>query len=1147
MEKGKKAMKSASGKMKIAGRSVGQGSYFDTPKPKYAELKKQLNGNSTKEKLDAMKRLVAMMSKGRDVSEFFPDVVKNVVCSSLEVKKHVYMYLVHYAGQEQDLALLAINSFQRDLDASNQLIRALSLRVLSSIRVEMIAQLVVMAIAKCSSDGSAFVRKTAALAIPKVFSLDIELKDELEGIIMKLLKDKSTMVLGAAVVAFLEVCPDKLELIHPVYRKLCHLLPDIDEWGQIASINMLIRYCRTQFEDTFAYEGNRTADRSGSNFYLGEDKDDDEEDEEDDESDDERKSGNKKGGLDAFYAEDDEEDEQGQQDGGDGQQSESGTGNKDDELMLGDWTTPVAEQDTSTASASSSSKASLKKNFKMDPDLRLFLDKIQSLLQSRNSGVVLAVATAYYYLAPAHEAVKAGKALTRVLRNKREIQYVILANIATMATTYPTMFQPYLKEFWVRETDPRFIKQLKLEVISRCANEHNIGEILAEFGNYIKSFDKKFVGSTIQAIGHCAFTVPEVTERCLIGLMALAKNSSELVVGEAVVVIKKLLQLRPDDNASVIIKLAKSLETISVPAARASIVWVVGEYIDQVSDIGPDVLRIMAKTFLKEDDSVKLQVLNLGAKLFLTNAEQCQLLVQYVLGLAKYDINYDIRDRARMISVLLLGGTGSSGSEGVGLLTQSAAKLFLTEKPTPVLESPTKDRSRFMLNTLTHTVGHTVDGYEPIPDFPEEPPVTNRNEPEVSKSTTSSKSHGSSSASSTFYSDEEDEESSEYETDDDSGSFYTDSDEESSEYETDSDEESSEYETDSDEESSDFSSGEESEEEVKPVKKANKGNKATAVKQQEQQKKKSQSALDLLGDLDFNTSTLSTSSGFGGMDSPLQANTSSASIFGSSSSPMMTSSSGSSSSSGALEGTTYNIPQTSATMALLNHMNAAGLNIDYCFLRRQSIFGQQMNTVQLTLRNHKDYAINNITCEDFDGAEEFKPFDLIDILGPESEMTAHLNINFNMKITGLKFTIVTDRGRYPVSMSAPIGELLSPYSLSKSEFETAKSKLGGMNAQSKSITFTEELLANKPLSQIPSRLLNKMNMSVVSLPSKDDPVYRLAAKTMNSKEDNVLISLEISLDEDDQVQADAKLVCNSDSMMLVHSLCQLADNALKEE
>eukprot|EP00003_Mantamonas_plastica_P001270 TRINITY_DN1091_c0_g1_i4.p2 TRINITY_DN1091_c0_g1~~TRINITY_DN1091_c0_g1_i4.p2 ORF type:complete len:117 (-),score=43.61 TRINITY_DN1091_c0_g1_i4:106-420(-) len=104
MEKGKKAMKSASGKMKIAGRSVGQGSYFDTPKPKYAELKKQLNGNSTKEKLDAMKRLVAMMSKGRDVSEFFPDVVKNVVCSSLEVKKHVYMYLVHYAGQEQDLA-----------------------------------------------------------------------------------------------------------------------------------------------------------------------------------------------------------------------------------------------------------------------------------------------------------------------------------------------------------------------------------------------------------------------------------------------------------------------------------------------------------------------------------------------------------------------------------------------------------------------------------------------------------------------------------------------------------------------------------------------------------------------------------------------------------------------------------------------------------------------------------------------------------------------------------------------------------------------------------------------------------------------------------------------------------------------------------
>jgi AP-3 complex subunit beta len=47
----------------------------------------------------------------------------------------VYVYLLHYADQEPDLALLSINSFQKDLHDSNMLIRAMALRVLSSIKV----------------------------------------------------------------------------------------------------------------------------------------------------------------------------------------------------------------------------------------------------------------------------------------------------------------------------------------------------------------------------------------------------------------------------------------------------------------------------------------------------------------------------------------------------------------------------------------------------------------------------------------------------------------------------------------------------------------------------------------------------------------------------------------------------------------------------------------------------------------------------------------------------------------------------------------------------------------------------------------------------------------------------------------------------
>jgi len=109
------------------------------------------------------------ISKGRDVSSLFPDVVKNVVCQNIELKKLVYIYLVHYAESQSETALLAINTFQKGLENKNQLIRSMALRVMSSIRVRLISNLVVMAIKSAARDGSPYVRKTAAHAIPKVY------------------------------------------------------------------------------------------------------------------------------------------------------------------------------------------------------------------------------------------------------------------------------------------------------------------------------------------------------------------------------------------------------------------------------------------------------------------------------------------------------------------------------------------------------------------------------------------------------------------------------------------------------------------------------------------------------------------------------------------------------------------------------------------------------------------------------------------------------------------------------------------------------------------------------------------------------------------------------------------------------------------
>lgn len=71
-----------------------------------------------------------------------------------------------------------------------------------------------------------------------MYRLDRGCEDELVEIIESFLRDNAPMVLSSAVAAFTEVCPSRLDLLHRHYRKLCCLLVDTDEWGQI----LLVRH-----------------------------------------------------------------------------------------------------------------------------------------------------------------------------------------------------------------------------------------------------------------------------------------------------------------------------------------------------------------------------------------------------------------------------------------------------------------------------------------------------------------------------------------------------------------------------------------------------------------------------------------------------------------------------------------------------------------------------------------------------------------------------------------------------------------------------------------------------------------------------------------------------------------------------------------
>ena len=193
------------------------------------------------------------MYRSKPCLPYFSAVVKNIASPNVEIKKLVYIFLLHYAESEPDLALLSINTIQKSLTDQSPQIRAMALRVMSGIRVPVISQIVSLAIKRGIADMNPYVRKAAALAIPKCYRLDPSTLPQMLEYLSSLLGDKQYFVVGPAVVAFLEVCPDRIDLIHGHYRALVRKIVDMDEWGQLATLRLLTYYARQCFPRRFKH------------------------------------------------------------------------------------------------------------------------------------------------------------------------------------------------------------------------------------------------------------------------------------------------------------------------------------------------------------------------------------------------------------------------------------------------------------------------------------------------------------------------------------------------------------------------------------------------------------------------------------------------------------------------------------------------------------------------------------------------------------------------------------------------------------------------------------------------------------------------------------------------------------------------------
>eukprot|EP00536_Pseudo-nitzschia_multiseries_P016389 jgi/Psemu1/221169/e_gw1.1098.11.1 len=711
-----------------------------------------------------MKWLLASISKGKDVSDFYPHVVKLVGAVSLEVRKMVYMYLVQYADHDdttRNLSLLSINAFQKGLSDSEQLIRALALRVLSSIRINDILQIQILNVQKCATDSSPYVRKCAANALAKLVPRCDDMQREMMFQLMKeqlLDRDTSTMVLTSVLVAFSELCPDRLELLHASYRKICHLLTDMDEWGQVVVIDIMTRYCRKFFKEPKAL-------KQGAAELIDQDRR-------------------------GFYS--DEE---------------------DDSTDEGAPSPPISTATTQPLTLTGYANADPDLQ-KLDPDHQLLLASSMPLLKSRNAGVVLAVCSLHYYCGVSSIKSRSaiGKSLVRIHRGRREIQYVVLTSIRVLVRDCPSAFAPFLRDFFVKALDPPFTRLIKIDILVSLALEPAaIEAVLNELRSYIRHGDKTFATASIRAVGRVVEMTKIVFDRhgesngkatrerqaaCRVALDALyglsvvtQVSESRIVVGESISVMQSIIQMLNtaatlDDGSSfavddpnqvrafamrrILLLLANSLsnrqkaltkdmdedsdddeenvsdlQNLSIdlkPAALSSALWIVGEWMTvtssfdtsmqgahDISKVREELLRLIDICFPYFTLVEKEQAIHFASKIWVscvstTTATPATVLCEHILAMGRLDVNPDVKDRARFESSLLHTSVGlkhdTSGIDErpgpVKLNLGQAKSILFSKKPTssylPIESESIDDATSFRFGTLSSLVGHKARG-----------------------------------------------------------------------------------------------------------------------------------------------------------------------------------------------------------------------------------------------------------------------------------------------------------------------------------------------------------------------------------------------------------------------------------------------------
>ncbi|KAK7202315.1 adaptin complex 1 subunit [Novymonas esmeraldas] len=523
---------------KLEETKTGSKYFAQTRRGEIAELRSDLNGVDDYRKKAAVKRIIANMTLGRDVSYLFVDVVKLGPSTDLELKKLVYLYVLSTARLQPEKALLAVNTFLQDTTNSSPVVRALAVRTMMCIRVASVLEYTLEPLRRAVADPDPYVRKTAAMGLGKLFHHDMNLfyQQDFKKDLVELLNDNNPMVAANAAAVLCEVNDygsEKIESNSEWVNRLVYHLPECNEWGQHFILEVLA--------------AQRPSDKESAETLL----------------------------------------------------------------------TRV-----------------LPRMSHQNPAVVMGAIKVVANLASRCSQELIERCT-----------IRVNTALLTLAKRDAETQYVVCKNIHALLVIFPNLLRTNLDAFYVRYSDPPFVKLEKLRLLLKLATPTTAPDILKEFAEYASGVDMVFVVEVVRAIASLAIKVESMAADCANLLMQLVDRRPELLP-HVVTAAKDIVRRYPELLMLDALVADYGADEVAEEEAKVSLLWMLGEYCDFV-DNGKDIIQRFIDSVMEHEQRVQLSILSAVVKMFLRDPEAMEPQLNRVLEtVTTQSDDADVRDRA---------------------------------------------------------------------------------------------------------------------------------------------------------------------------------------------------------------------------------------------------------------------------------------------------------------------------------------------------------------------------------------------------------------------------------------------------------------------------------------------------------------------